>query len=84
MQGSKRNTDVKNGLLEYVGEGKGGRFPENNIATCILPYAKQKTSANSMHDAGHSRPLLWDNRNGWGGEGGGKGVQDRWTHVYPG
>ena len=40
MQGSKRNTDVKNRLLEYVGEGKGGRFSENNIETCILPYAK--------------------------------------------
>ena len=40
MQGSKINTDVKNGLLEYVGEGKGGRFSENNIATCILPYAQ--------------------------------------------
>ena len=84
MQGSKRNTDVKNGLLEYVGEGKGGMFSENNIATCILPYAKQKTSANSMHDVGHSKPLLWDNRDGWGEEGSGRGVQDRWTHVHPG
>ena len=28
------------------------------------------TSANSMHEAGHSKPVLWDNPEGWGGEGG--------------
>ena len=26
---------------------------------------------------------LWDNPQGWGGEGGGRGVQDGGTHVYP-
>jgi len=34
------------------------------------------TSASFMHEAGHSKPLLWDNTEGWGGEGGGRGVQD--------
>ena len=29
-----------------------------------------------MHEAGHSKPVLWDNPEAWGGEGGGKGVQD--------
>ena len=37
-----------------------------------------------MHGAGHSKPVLWDNPEGWGGEGGGRGVQDGWTHVYSG
>ena len=41
------------------------------------------TSASSMHEGGHSKPLLWDNPEGWGGEGGGTGVQDGGTHVYP-
>ena len=41
------------------------------------------TSASSMHEAGHSKPTLWDNPEGWGGEGGGKGIQDRGTHVHP-
>ena len=35
MQGSKRDTDVKNGLLDYVGEGKGGMICENSIETYI-------------------------------------------------
>ena len=34
------------------------------------------TSANLMHEAGHPKLVLWDNPEGWGGEGGGKGVQD--------
>ena len=28
-----------------------------------------------VHKAGHSKPVLWGNQEGWGGEGGGKGVQ---------
>ena len=40
MQGSKRGTDVKNRLLEYVGEDEGGMIWENSIETCILPYVK--------------------------------------------
>jgi len=35
-----------------------------------------------MHEAGDSKSVLWDNLEGWGGEGGGKGVQDGGTHVY--
>ena len=38
MQGSKRDTDVKNRLLDSVGEGKGGMIWENSIETCILSY----------------------------------------------
>ena len=28
-----------------------------------------------MHEAGHSKLVLWDNPEGWGGEEGGRGVQ---------
>ena len=40
------------------------------------------TSASSMHEAGHSKPVLWDNPEGWGREGGRSGVQDAGTHVH--
>ena len=38
------------------------------------------TSVSSMHESGHTKPVLWDNPEGWGGEGVGA-VQDRGTHV---
>ena len=40
MQGSKRDTDIKNRLLDSVGEGEGGMIWENSIETRILPYVK--------------------------------------------
>ena len=40
------------------------------------------TSASSMREAGLSKPVLWDNPEGWGGEGGGKGIQDGGKHVH--
>ena len=52
MRDSKRDTDVKNRLLDSVGEGKGGMTWENGIETCILSYVKRITSPGSMYDAG--------------------------------
>ena len=40
MEDSKRDTNVKNRLLDSVREGEGGMIWENNIETCILPYVK--------------------------------------------
>ena len=31
-------------------------------------------SASSMHEAGHSKLMLWDNPEGWDGKGSGRGV----------
>ena len=36
MQDRKRDTDIKNRLLDSVGEGKGGMISENSIETRIL------------------------------------------------
>ena len=36
-----------------------------------------------MHEAGQSKPVHWDNPEGWVGMGGEKGVQDEGTHVHP-
>ena len=77
MQDSKRETAVKNRLLDSVGEGKGGMTWENSTETFILPHVKQMTSASSLHEAGHSKLVLWDNPEGWGGERGGRG-----GHMY--
>ena len=45
------------------------------------------TSASLMQgievEARHSKPVLWDNPGGWGGDRGGRVVQDRGTHVHP-
>ena len=41
------------------------------------------TSASWMHEAGHSKLVLWDKPEGCAGEGGGRGVQDAGTHVHP-
>ena len=63
------------------GDGKGGMICENSIETCILPYVKQIASPGSMHETGCSGLAHWDDPEGWDGEGGGSGVQDR-EHMY--
>ena len=40
VQDSKRDTDVKNSLLDSVGEGEGGMIWENSNETCILSQVK--------------------------------------------
>ena len=40
MQDSKRDTDIKNRLLDSVGEGEGRIIWENSIETYILPDVK--------------------------------------------
>ena len=77
MQDSKRDTYVKNRLLDSVGQGKGGMIWENSIEIIC------ETDCQSRFDA-------WDRVLGagalggrWGmdGEGGGRGVQDG-EHMY--
>ena len=41
------------------------------------------TSANLMHETGHSKLVLWDDTEGWRGERVGRGAQDGGTHVHP-
>ena len=69
--------------MHCIGEGEGGKVWENSIETCILPYVKQTTSASSMHEAEHSKLVLWDNSEGWGGDESGRGVQNGDTLVHP-
>ena len=50
MQNRKRDTDVQNRILEFVGEGEGGMFGGKRIETCILSRVKQITSPGWMHE----------------------------------
>ena len=81
MRDSKRDTNVKNKLLDSVGKGKGGMICENSTEKCILSNVKQITSPGSIHETGCSGLVHWDDPEGWHGEGGGRGVQDG-EHMY--
>ena len=61
----KRHTDVKNRLLDSVGEGEGGTIWEKSTETCILQYVKQIASPGSMHETGCSALVCWDDPEGW-------------------
>ena len=81
MWDSESDTDVKNSLLDSVGEGEGGMIWENSTETSILSYVKQIASPGLMHDIGCSGLVHWDDPEGWDGEGGERGVQDG-EHMY--
>ena len=83
MQDSKRDTDVKNRLLDTVGEGEGGMILDNSTETCMLSYVKQIASPGSILVTGCSGLVHWDNCEGWDGEGGRrevKGAEHMYTH----
>ena len=52
MQDSKRDTDVKNRLLDSEGEAEGGMIWENGIETHILSCKKRIASLGSIQDTG--------------------------------
>ena len=81
MRDSKRDTDVKNRLLDSAGEGEGGMIWENSTETCTLSYVKQITSPGSMHKSGCSGLMHWGDPEGWNAEGCERGVQDG-DHMY--
>ena len=81
MRDSKRDTDIKNRLLDSVGEGEGGTIWGNGIETCIISCKKQIASLGLMQDTGCLELLHWDDLEGWYGEEGGRAVQD-WEHMY--
>ena len=78
MQDSKRDTDVKNRLLKYVGEDEGGMIWENNIETT------SKTDDQCKFDAWSRAPKAGALRDGVGREVGGvfKMVGHMYTHGW--
>ena len=81
MQDSKKDTDVYSRLLDSEGEGEGGMIWENGIETCILSCKNRITSLCPMQDTACLGLVHWDDPEGWDGEEGGRGIQDR-EHVY--
>ena len=84
MWDNRGGTDVKNSLLDSVGEGEGGMIWENSIETCILSYVKQITSAGLIHEGAQgwcSGLVHWDDPQRWDGEGGETEGQDG-EHIY--
>ena len=53
------------------GEGEGGKIWENDIETCKISCKKRVASPGSIHDTGCLGLVLWDDPEGWYGEGGG-------------
>ena len=79
LQSSKGDADIKNRLLDTVGEGEGGVTGENSIETYTLQNiisAKQIASGNLLCDVGNPKPVLCDNIEGWDGEGSGREAQE--------
>ena len=58
-------------------------YIDYSIETYTLPYEKWMTSVSLMHEAGHPQLVLWDNLEGWGGEGDElrMGVVDTWIPI---
>ena len=83
MRDSKRDTDVKNRVLDSVGEGEGGMILENGIETCILSCKKQIASLGSIQDTGCLRLVHWDDPERCNGEGSGRRGSGLGTHVHP-
>ena len=83
MQDSKRDTDVRNRLLDSVGEAEGGMIWENGIETYIISYVKQIASPGLMHDTGCSGLVHWDDPEGmvWGGRW--EGISGWGTRLHP-
>ena len=74
MQNRKRDTDIQNRLLHSVGEGEGGMFWEQHWNM----YIKGETDHQPRLDAWDKCLGLvhWEDQEGWGGEGGGRGDWD--------
>ena len=78
MRDSQRDKDIKNRLLDSVGEGEGGMIREKHwnmyITICDTDHQSKFNAWNRALKAGAlGQP--------WGREGGGSGVQDG-GHMY--
>ena len=67
----------------YARQRKRPRF-ERIALKHVYYHVKQMTSPSLMNEAGHSKLVLWNNPDGWGGEGGGRGFRmGRHVHLWP-
>ena len=82
MRDSQRDKDIKNRLLDSVGEGEGGMIREKHwnmyITICDTDH---QSKFNAWNRALKASAL--DNPEGWDGEGGGRRGSGWETHVHP-
>ena len=76
MQNRKKDTDVQNRLLDFVGEGEGGMFRGNSIETSILSRVKQIARPGWMHETSAQGWCTGKTQRDGKGAGGGRGDQD--------
>ena len=80
MRDSKRDTEIKNRLLDSVGDGEGGMIWEKHqnmyIIICETDNQSKLDAWNRALKAG-----ALGQPEGWDGEGGGRGIQDG-GHMY--
>ena len=82
MWDNKRDTDVKNRLLDSVGEGKGGMIWENSIETYIIICEIDRQSRfYAWYRVLRAGALGWPWGMGWGGRW--KGGSGWGTHAHP-
>ena len=77
----KRDADIKNRLLDSVGEGENGMDLREWHWNMYIIICEMIASPGSMHETGHSGLVHWDDSERWDGEGGGRGLQDG-GHMY--
>ena len=73
--GRSRDADIKNRLVDTVGEGQGRMNRESSIEKYALPYAKLDSQWDLLYDEGNPNPVLFNNLEGWNGVGGEMEVQ---------
>ena len=80
MRDRKRDTDVKNRLLDSVGEDDGGMIWENSTETCILSYGNRSpVQVWCMRQGAQGWCTGMTLRDGVGREVGGG---SEWGHMY--
>ena len=80
MQDIKRDTDIKNRLLDSVGEGKGGMIWEKSIEKCItMCKIDDRCKFNAWSRAPKAGALGQPGGMEWGEKW--EGVQDEGTHA---
>ena len=75
MRDSKRDTDVKNSLLDSVGKGEGGMIWENSIETCNYMWNRSPVQVWCMRQDAQGWCTGMTERDGMGRKMGG-GIQD--------
>ena len=81
MQDNNRDTDIKNTLLDSVGEGEGWMIERIALKNVYFHMWNRSPALSSMCEMGHSKPMHWDDPEEWDGERGWRGIQDA-GHMY--